>query len=108
MRSLSLSRFGGETESTKYDLLLALEENDGVISGALQYSTDLFNQERMNSMLGSFKVLLRSIISNPEARPSELEILTKAEKEQEVAKRKEREEANKNRLKAIKRTTSSR
>jgi amino acid adenylation domain-containing protein/FkbM family methyltransferase len=107
LRNLRLSRFGSESESTKYDLLLALEENDGVISGALGYSTGLFNQERMNSMLGNFKVLLGSIITHPETRPSELEILTEAEKEKEIAKRKEREEANRNRLKAIKRSVSS-
>jgi acyl carrier protein len=108
MQSLSVSSFGSESQSAKYDLLLALEESDSAVSGALQYSTDLFNQETVESMLGNFKALLASIIANPQARPSEMEILSEAEKEQEIVKRKEREAANKNRLKAIKRSASSR
>ena len=49
---------------------------------SIEYSTDLFDGDRMERMLGHYGRLLKSIIKNPEGRIEELEILTEREREQ--------------------------
>jgi aspartate racemase len=73
-------RMAGET--AKFDLTLSLHEEAGELKGYLQYNTDLFATATIKRMLGHFGTLLEGIVSNPQARVSELPILTDAEKHQ--------------------------
>jgi len=73
-------RMAGET--AKFDLTLLLREEAGELKGSLQYNTDLFATATIKRMLGHFGTLLEGIISNPQARISELPILTDAAKHQ--------------------------
>src|SRR5262249_32976598 len=70
---------GAGSETAKFDLRLSMSEIKQELMGTLQYSTDLFDAPTIQRMLGHFKTLLESIAKNPEARISELSLLTEAE-----------------------------
>lgn len=67
---------------TRFDLELHFwAQPDGFI-GNFIYSTDLFEQSTIDRMLRHFETLLAGVAANPEARLSELPLLTKEEHEQ--------------------------
>jgi len=68
--------------ATKFDLSLSLAEGDREISGAFEYITALFNGDTISRMIGHFQTLLASIVTNPDARLSDLAILTESERSQ--------------------------
>ena len=67
---------------SKFDLTLNFTETTEELFGVIEYSTDLFEKDRIERMIRHFKVLVDSILSNPAARISELEILSRKEKDQ--------------------------
>jgi amino acid adenylation domain-containing protein len=77
---LSLSLSGVETNISKYDLVIELKEEQAGISGRVEYSTDLFEAETIQRLLGHFKTLLESIAADPEQRLSALPLLTETER----------------------------
>ncbi len=67
---------------TRFDLELHLWAVPEGLAGTLIYNTDLFEQPTIARMLRHFETLLEGIAANPEARLSELPLLTKEEHEQ--------------------------
>ena len=67
---------------TRFDLELHLWVDPEGLLGNLIYNTDLFEQSTIARMLRHFETLLEGIAANPEARLSELPLLTKEEQEQ--------------------------
>ncbi len=55
-----------DSGTAKFDLLLAMEESEGGFRGALEYSTDLFDDESIERMKDSFRALLDVVVSTPE------------------------------------------
>ena len=79
---LSLKSLEFEQTVSKFDLILEfLETTEGLV-GRIEYNTDLFDKERIERMIGHFEVLVSSIVSNPTASISDLEILTPEERHQ--------------------------
>ena len=76
--AVSPLRITGET--AKFDLTLFMQETSDALTGSLQYSTDLFNEQTILRLLGHFEVLLQGIVSNPQQAISALPILTAGEK----------------------------
>lgn len=70
-----------ENTSSKVDLTLAVEERDGEYRAGIEYKTELFDEERMCSLLGHYTVLLESIASDPHSRLSSLELMSLSERE---------------------------
>lgn len=70
------------TPTAKFDLTLDLTETAEGLSGALEYSTELFSQSRMRRLLGHLDTLLEAVVSDPERHLSALPILTEAEQRQ--------------------------
>ena len=70
-----------DNDTAKADLTLELMKSGNNFIGQFEYSTDLFKKERIERMVEHFKKMLHAIVSNPELRISEYEIITKAEKE---------------------------
>ncbi|HYO92153.1 MAG TPA: condensation domain-containing protein, partial [Pyrinomonadaceae bacterium] len=69
-----------ERGTAKFDLSLALQETEGgLLSGVIEYSTDLFDDETISRMIGHFERLLESIASDPHKRLSDLPLLTDEE-----------------------------
>ena len=83
--------------STRFDLevhlwepthgLRSLWQSQEGLSGFITYSTDLFDQDRIQRLVGHFQTLLESIVANPDDRLSHLPLLTPVESEQILAKR---------------------
>ncbi|HEV2762709.1 MAG TPA: amino acid adenylation domain-containing protein, partial [Pyrinomonadaceae bacterium] len=79
---LELRPVGGEAGTAKMDLLLTLREVGGVLTGQMEYSTDLFDEATVLRMLGHLGRLVESAVSEPGRGVWELELLSEAERRQ--------------------------
>jgi amino acid adenylation domain-containing protein len=73
-----------DTQSSKFDLTLALVEQEQKLIGSFEYNTDLFNRETIERMANHFQSLLESIITTPDQWISTLPLLPEAERRQLV------------------------
>ncbi len=87
---LTLSQLEVENKVARFDLALFLTETEQGIFGKWQYNADLFDPLTITRMAGHFETLLNSIISQPDARLSNLEMLTEEERKQQVIQKRER------------------
>ena len=69
-------------ETAKFDLTLALEEQDDELQGVFKYNTDLFDASTIARLIGHFQTLLGAIAANPNQPLSTLPLLTKPEQQQ--------------------------
>ncbi|HEV2990412.1 MAG TPA: amino acid adenylation domain-containing protein [Candidatus Angelobacter sp.] len=76
-----LSEFETDIRTSKFDLAMYLEESEEP-KIALNYSTDLFEAETIERMLGHYERLLKAVVENPEQRVWELPLLTGEERDQ--------------------------
>ena len=65
-----------------FDIDLNVIENNGELLLEMNYSTDLFEAETINRMLGHFQTLLEGIVAEPEQRLSNLPLLSQPERHQ--------------------------
>jgi len=68
--------------TAKFDLTMSLEEKGGGIQGYLEYSTELFEEQTMQSMIGHYKVLIAAILDHEQASIDDLPLLTDVERKQ--------------------------
>ncbi len=67
-----------------FDLrLMAAEDEHGILL-SFKYRDDLFEAATIRRMAGHFQMLLRQVIENPDLRLGELEMLTQAERTQQL------------------------
>ncbi|HVS00258.1 MAG TPA: amino acid adenylation domain-containing protein, partial [Thermoanaerobaculia bacterium] len=82
LADLAMSILDLDPEVARFDLLLNLsEEADGRLGGLLEYSTDLFDEDRIVRLLQHFRVLLAGAAAEPERPVSELPLLTREERD---------------------------
>ena len=81
---LSVSSIPVDNKTAKFDLLLSMVERAEGLTGTLEYSTDLFDEITIDRMLGHLQTLLWSIVGDGQQRLSDLQILSKQEREQLV------------------------
>jgi amino acid adenylation domain-containing protein len=79
---LRLSRVGGEHVTAKLDLSLYVHETELGLNGHLEYATDLFEASTIERLAGHFRTLLDGIVADPDARLSDLPLLSEAERHQ--------------------------
>jgi amino acid adenylation domain-containing protein len=79
---LVVSPFEVDNGTAKFDLTLSLAETPEGISGWIEYSTDLFDADRIGRLTGHFQTLVDGVTANPETRLSQLPILTPGERRQ--------------------------
>ena len=82
LTGLEIESLEVKNETAKFDLLLSMVEESGELRGELKYNADLFNPDTILRMAGHLKSLLGGITANPEARLSELPLLTAEERRQ--------------------------
>jgi hypothetical protein len=70
------------TGTAKLDLTLILEETEAGISGVAEYSTDLLDRTTVARLLGHLETLIAAAAAAPEARLSELPLLSAGERQQ--------------------------
>jgi amino acid adenylation domain-containing protein len=68
--------------TTQFDLVLNVSWGIGELQLGLEYNTDLFKLGTIQRMLRHMNVLLESVVSNPEQRLSELQLVTPEEQDQ--------------------------
>jgi amino acid adenylation domain-containing protein len=79
---LSLRQMDTQSGTTRFDLMLQLEESGQGLSGIFEYSTELFDEQTIQRLLGHLEVLLQGIVSDADVRINALPLLTAAEREQ--------------------------
>ena len=70
------------TTRSPFDLSLFLRERDGKYIGYIEYSTDLFDRDRIERMAGHYRTLLEAIVADPNQSIATVPILTEAERHQ--------------------------
>jgi amino acid adenylation domain-containing protein len=79
---LELELLKVESGTTEFDLTLSMLDTGQGFSGVLEYSTDLFDSDTIDRMLGHFETLLESIVAHSEEHISDLALLTASEQQQ--------------------------
>lgn len=71
------------TGTAKSDLTVwAIEQPNGELEVTAEYALDLFKGETIQRFLGHFQTVLEGMVANPEAKISQLPLLTPAERQQ--------------------------
>jgi amino acid adenylation domain-containing protein/non-ribosomal peptide synthase protein (TIGR01720 family) len=78
---LEVSPYPVETNTAKYDLVLALEETPDGLAGGLEYSADLFDAATIDRLIALYRMLLVGIVADPVQPVTRLPLLTPAERE---------------------------
>ncbi|HEX7840787.1 MAG TPA: amino acid adenylation domain-containing protein [Kofleriaceae bacterium] len=68
--------------TAKFELSVALVASGGRLSGAVEYSTELFDHPTIARLIGHYRTLLSAIAANPSAPLHSLAMLTAAERAQ--------------------------
>jgi amino acid adenylation domain-containing protein len=71
--------FGVDDGVTKFDLTLFMTERDDSLTLTLRARSDLFSEATVNRMLGHLRSVLEAAVANPQARISEIALLTPEE-----------------------------
>ena len=79
---LTLTPFTWENTTTLLDLSLIFRETPQGLTGEWEYTTDLFESETIQRMVGHFEVLLKQIIDHPNKPINTLSLLTETEIQQ--------------------------
>ncbi|MFJ9721005.1 amino acid adenylation domain-containing protein [Streptomyces sp. NPDC101213] len=78
---LTVRQLDVTAQDSKFDFTFYVTEAaDGALDGTVVYSTDLFDEATMARLAGHFETLLAAACATPQARLSELEMLTAAER----------------------------
>jgi amino acid adenylation domain-containing protein/non-ribosomal peptide synthase protein (TIGR01720 family) len=79
--TLTLSLLFPESTSAKYDLTLWITETEPDVKGIVEYNTDLFEASTIQRMITHWLTLLENVASNPERRLTQVELLTRQERD---------------------------
>jgi hypothetical protein len=93
-----------EADNAKFDLALFLFESPDGLRGAVNYSTDLFNEATIAKIMTAYNVLFHDLVARPEAPVDNLEILSAAEKEERESIEQHRALDRKSKLRKIDRS----
>ncbi|HYG61280.1 MAG TPA: amino acid adenylation domain-containing protein, partial [Thermoanaerobaculia bacterium] len=80
--SLALQPVETSLGLAKFDLSLTLEEMEGGLAGSLSYAADLFDRTTAVRLAQQLEALLAAVAARPETRPSELLLLSPAQRQQ--------------------------
>lgn len=80
----SLTQMDVETHAAKFDLSLELDDRPEGLIGRFEYSTDLFDQETIERMIGHWITILRGVAADPSLRLSHIPLLIDDERRQQL------------------------
>ncbi|MEW2813232.1 amino acid adenylation domain-containing protein, partial [Streptomyces massasporeus] len=81
---LDIDNYPNASRVAQFDLTLSMQETTEGLEGLLLYSTDLFETPTMKRLAGHFQRLLASVVADPMATLSDLDMLSEAERHQLV------------------------
>ncbi|ELS00507.1 amino acid adenylation enzyme/thioester reductase family protein [Xenococcus sp. PCC 7305] len=93
--NLAISKLQIETNTAQFDLSLSVEVNQG-LRLSFEYNSDLFDDATITRMIGHLENLLLNVLANPDAKLSELSLLTAKEQQQLLVKFNSEELSNQN------------
>ncbi|MEH2381704.1 MAG: amino acid adenylation domain-containing protein [Nostoc sp.] len=100
LSELNINLIEVANETTKFDLLLNMEETNQGLSGSLQYNTALYESTTITRFLEQFKTLLSHIVVQPNIRLNTIkEILSEADRQRQLVKEQELQKAALQKLK---------
>ncbi|ARU63056.1 hypothetical protein CBW65_20310 [Tumebacillus avium] len=70
------------SRTAKFDLTLMMEDRDGLLTGMIEYRTDLFDKETIARIAGHFQTLLQAAVLDPDLPLAQLPMLTAEEQAQ--------------------------
>ncbi len=76
----SCSQMDVQTNTSKFDLSVEIEERADGLIGRFVYNTDLFEDATIVRMIGHMETLLEGIVANPEQQIEKLPLLKEAER----------------------------
>jgi amino acid adenylation domain-containing protein len=79
---LTLAPVEVDVDAAKFDLLLGVAETERELTALWQYDADLFDAWRIERMAGHFETLLAGALAEPDARLSDLPLLSAAERDE--------------------------
>jgi non-ribosomal peptide synthetase component F len=71
---LKLETVGVESDTVQLDLVLHMADTARGLSGALHFSTDLFDEETCAKLLADFEALLQKVVAEPDITLKELKV----------------------------------
>ena len=84
LHGLKMRSMPVDSQNAVFDLTLLLEDHPTQFSALMQFDTDLYEEATIKRMLEHFETVLASVVKNPNAKLSDLTILTAAEQAQLV------------------------
>ncbi|MEH2178703.1 amino acid adenylation domain-containing protein [Nostoc sp.] len=81
---LTLNWLPTHSKTARFDLTLHIVNAEPELRGLLEYNTDLFDAETITRIVEHFRTLLEGIVANPQARLSDLPLLTADELYQQL------------------------
>lgn len=78
---LHIKPYSAENLTSKFDMILHVDEIGDDVHFAWEYSADIFHEETAQKMAGHFVELLRSIVATPEANIFALSMVSEEEKQ---------------------------
>jgi amino acid adenylation domain-containing protein len=99
---LSLRMLNLSEGAVRYDLTLWAYETPAGLVISWSYSTDLFDRSTIDRMQGHYETLLSSIVAEPEAQLSALEMLTGEERQLRQEKEQERQQSRLTKFRNVK------
>ena len=82
LRLLSLGE--DELETARFDLTVAINDEDGALAGVVVFSRDLFEAETIERLVSHYANVLKGIVDGSERPVSELSLLSEEDREQIV------------------------
>ncbi|WDZ63372.1 amino acid adenylation domain-containing protein [Paenibacillus polymyxa] len=82
LEGLKLSSYPSEYGTAKFDLSVDVTEENGGLECSFEFATALYKESTIRRLSTHFGHLLAAIVSRPDAKIAELNLLTVAEKEQ--------------------------
>ncbi|BAU65709.1 amino acid adenylation domain protein [Stanieria sp. NIES-3757] len=79
---LTLSEFKVDPQIAQFDLSVSIENAAERLIATFEYNTDLFDDETIRRMVSHYQNLLIGIVTNPQAKLSDLPLLSNQEKQQ--------------------------
>ncbi|HEY0078548.1 MAG TPA: amino acid adenylation domain-containing protein [Pyrinomonadaceae bacterium] len=68
--------------ASRFDITLSMTETSEGFTVSIEYLTDMYERSRMERMARHLEILLEGIVANPDARISELPLLSEEERQQ--------------------------
>ena len=81
LEGLAVESLLAETKTSKFDMTLMLTDSGAEIGLEVEYSTDLFDEERIARMFDHYQTLLEAVATDPAQRISQLPVLTDSERQ---------------------------